>query len=73
MDFVLIVSALLKLFYAVAAVAVMWWTIKLINRSVGVDPRAHLQTIGKEPLALAVYRAAVLIATALIVAHAIGG
>jgi len=72
LDPIIFVSATLKLVYAFAAIALLWWTIRLINWSTGTDVRAAIKIITSNPVALAIYRGGVFFSTAYIIAHAIG-
>ena len=71
MQSILIVSALLKLGYAAAALLLMWWMLRLLTWSTGRDMRAVLDRIDSEPRAAALYYGARLLAVALVIGFAI--
>jgi len=71
MQSILIVSALLKLGYAAAALLLMWWMLRLLTWSTGRDMRAVLDRIDSEQRAAALYYGARLLAVALLIGFAI--
>ncbi len=71
MEPILFFSAVLKLFYALAALLLVWWTLRLLAKSTDRNVRAALDKIEADPLATAVYMGLRILAVCILVAAAI--